>query len=88
MDELLFKLLEQTPVIIVLSISLYALWNKLSNKEKEAIQERKIHRKEIKELNDKQATEIRELNAYVREHENGHLQALDKLSDALDSFSK
>jgi len=88
MDELLFKLLEQTPVIIVLSISLYALWNKLSNKEKEAIQERKIHRKEIKELNERQATETKELNEYIREHEKGHLEALDKLSDALDSFNK
>jgi shikimate kinase len=88
MDELLFKLLEQTPVIIVLSISLYALWNKLSNKEKEAIQDRKIHRKEIKELNERQATETKELNEYIREHEKGHLEALDKLSDALDSLKR
>ena len=83
MDQILYKLLEQTPVIIVLSLSLYAIWNKLSQKEKEAIAERKSHKKELQSLNDKQAEELKELNQYVREHEKGHLQALDKLSDAL-----
>lgn len=83
MDQILFKLLEQTPVIIVLSFSLYAIWNKLSQKEKEAIAERKAHKKDIQILNDKQAEELKELNQYIREHEKGHLEALDKISDAL-----
>ena len=83
MDQILFKLLEQTPVIIVLSFSLYAIWNKLNQKEKEAIAERKAHKKDIQILNDKQAEELKELNQYIREHEKGHLEALDKISDAL-----
>ncbi len=83
MDQILYKLLEQTPVIIVLSICLYAIWNKLTQKEKEAIAERKANKKELQNLNDKHAQELKELNQYVREHEKGHLEALDKLSDAL-----
>ena len=83
MDQILYKLLEQTPVIIVLSLSLYAIWNKLSQKEKEAISERKTHKKELQQLNEKHAQELKELNQYVREHEKGHLEALDKLSDVL-----
>ena len=83
MDQILYKLLEQTPVIIVLSLSLYAIWNKLTQKEKEAISERKSHKKELQSLNDKHAQELKELNQYVREHEKGHLLALDKISDAL-----
>lgn len=83
MDQILYKLLEQTPVIIVLSISLYSIWNKLTQKEKEAISERKTHKKELQQLNERHAQELKELNQYVREHEKGHLEALDKLSDAL-----
>ena len=83
MDELLFKLLEQTPVIIVLSVCLYAIWNKLGQKEKEAIAERKAHKKELQNLNDKQAEELKELNQYIRENEKLQLEALDKISDAL-----
>tara|TARA_R110002126_G_scaffold290932_1_gene449600 strand:+ start:862 stop:1122 length:261 start_codon:yes stop_codon:yes gene_type:complete len=83
MDQILFKLLEQTPVIIVLSFSLYAIWNKLSQKEKEAIAERKAHKKDIQILNDKQAEELKELNQYIRENEKLQLEALDKISDAL-----
>lgn len=83
MEQILFKLLEQTPVIIVLSISLYSIWNKLTHKDKEAIVERKTHKKEIQQLNEKHAQELKELNQYVREHEVGHLEALDKLSDAI-----
>ncbi len=83
MDELLFKLLEQTPVIIVLSVCLYAIWNKLGQKEKEAISERKTHKKELQNLNDKQAEELKELNQYIRENEKLQLEALDKISDAL-----
>ena len=83
MDELLFKLLEQTPVIIVLSVCLYAIWNKLGQKEKESISERKTHKKELQNLNDKQAEELKELNQYIRENEKLQLEALDKISDAL-----
>tara|TARA_R110000851_G_scaffold214831_1_gene367524 strand:- start:404 stop:664 length:261 start_codon:yes stop_codon:yes gene_type:complete len=83
MDQILFKLLEQTPVIIVLSFSLYAIWNKLTQKEKEAIAERKAHKKDIQILNDKQAEELKELNQYIRENEKLQLEALDKISDAL-----
>lgn len=83
MEQILFKLLEQTPVIVVLSISLYAIWNKLTKKEKESISERKIHKKELKELNDRQEEELKELNEYIREHTKEYLEALDKISDAL-----
>ena len=83
MEQILFKLLEQTPVIIVLSICLYAIWNKLTQKEKEAISERKAHKKELQNLNDKQAEELKELNQYIRENEKLQLEALDKISDAL-----
>lgn len=88
MEQLVFKLLEQTPVIIVLGLGIWDYRNKLGTKDKEALSERKIHRKEIKEINDYHAQELKDLNAYVREHEKGHLEALDKLSDALEALSK
>tara|TARA_R110000824_G_scaffold151247_1_gene322198 strand:+ start:126 stop:392 length:267 start_codon:yes stop_codon:yes gene_type:complete len=87
MDEIFFKLLEQTPVIIVLGLGIWDYRSKLNAKDKEAFCERKTHRKELKETNDKHAQELKDLNAYVREHEKGHLEALDKLSDTLERLS-
>ncbi len=83
MTQIFFKHLKQTPVNIVISNCLYAIWNKLTQKEKEAISERKTHKKELQSLNDKQAEELKELNHYIRENEKLQLEALDKISDAL-----
>ena len=86
-EQLLLKLLEQTPIIIVLCIGIYDFRNKVSAKEKEAISERKAHKKEMKELVESHKLETKELNQLVRDHEKEHLEALDGLTDALEKIN-
>ena len=47
MEQLLFTLLEQTPVIIALGVGIYALWKDKKETKVEMTVERKSLRKEI-----------------------------------------
>ena len=65
MNELAAKLLEQTPVIIVLGVCLYALWNEKKTQIKGAHDERVLHKDEITEIYTKHAKEIKELKLCI-----------------------
>ena len=88
MEELLFKLLEQTPTIIILSLGLWDFRNKVTAKEKQNIVERQAYNDAIKELNEAHKVELKELNERVRAHEQQHYVAIDNLTDVLDKFKK
>ena len=60
MDEILFKLLEQTPVIIALSLGIYELWKDKGNTKIEMTKERAVARKELKETKERHAKELKE----------------------------
>tara|TARA_B100000965_G_scaffold171289_1_gene143035 strand:+ start:17291 stop:17557 length:267 start_codon:yes stop_codon:yes gene_type:complete len=80
MNELLLKLLEQTPVIIVLSISLFSLWNKANHDQKE-------HKEELKEAKKAHAEELKILNLYIRERDAETLEALQQITSTVENIS-
>ena len=86
MNELAAKLLEQTPVIIVLGVCLYALWNEKKTQIKEAVGERTQHKKEITEIHTKHAKEIKELNMYIRDRDLETLESLEDVTAAISSI--
>ncbi len=86
MNELAAKLLEQTPVIIVLGVCLYALWNEKKAQIKEAHDERILHKKEITEIYTKHAKEIKELNTYIRDRDLETLESLEDVTAAISSI--
>ena len=69
MDQLLFTLLEQTPVIIALGVGIYALWKDKKETKVEMTAEREASRKELKEVKDQHAVHLKELNTYIRERD-------------------
>ena len=80
MDAILTKILEQSPVIVSLSLGVYALWSELKNAKKELADERKASREELKDMKDAHALELKELNAYIRERD---LDTQDTLNDVV-----
>ncbi len=83
MDEILFKLLEQTPVIIALGVGIFALWKDKKETKKETLAERKHHSKIIKEMNEKHAAELKVLNEYIRGRDMETLESLEELTSAI-----
>ena len=83
MDEILFKLLEQTPVIIALSLGIYALWKDKKDTKLEMTNERKAARKELKETKDRHSLRLKELNEYIRERDLETLGALEEVTTAV-----
>jgi len=97
MDEILFKLLEQTPVIIALSLGIFALWKDKGQTKVEMTKERAAARKELKETKERHAKELKEtkerhteaikgLNEYIRERDLETLGALEEVTTAVSSI--
>ena len=79
MDEILFKLLEQTPTIIALGVGLFALWKEKQKIQKEWLKEREQQMERIERLTTEHRTEVAELNTYVREREATHIETIKDL---------
>lgn len=75
MNELVEKLLEQTPIVVLMGVSLYLLWNKQKHDQQHFSDERQQHKNELKEL-----------NTYVRERESEHIETLKDLSVLMQSI--
>jgi len=88
MDEILFKLLEQTPVIIALGVGIYALWKDKKETKKENLLERKHFSKTIKDTSEKHADELKTLNEYIRERDLETLEALETVTGAIESINQ
>ena len=88
MEEILFKLLEQTPTIIALSLGIYVLWKDKKETKKETIAERKASRKELKDVKDAHALELKLLNTYIRERDLETLEALEDVVNAVGSINQ
>jgi hypothetical protein len=88
MEEILFKLLEQTPVIIALGIGIYALWKDKKETKKENLLERKYFSKTIKDINEKHAAELKTLNEYIRARDLETLEALETVTGAVEAISQ
>ena len=83
MDQILFKLLEQTPVIIALSFGIFALWKDKGHAKIEMTAERKAARKELKETKERHSILLKELNEYIRERDLETLGALEEVTSAV-----
>jgi len=88
MDELLLKLLEQTPVIIVLGVGIYALWKEKREDKQENQLERQSHQQQITDLTLKHTEEIKELNSYIKERDLETLKALEETTIAFQSIKQ
>lgn len=88
MDQLLLKLLEQTPVIIVLGVGIYAIWNEKREEKKEMQKERQSHQQQVTELALKHSEEIKELNNYIKERDLETLKALEETTIAFQSIKQ
>ena len=88
MEEILFKLLEQTPTIIALSLGIFVLWKDKQATKKETIVERKASRKELKDVKEAQALELKELNDYIRQRDLETLEALEDVVNAVSSINQ
>ena len=86
MDQLLFTLLEQTPVIIALGVGIYALWKDKKETKVEMTAERKSLRKELKDVKDQHALHLKELNTYIRERDQENLTALQEVTAAVGTI--
>jgi len=86
MDELFLKLLEQTPVIIVMGVGLYVLWTEKRETKKETQEERLAHIKQITDLTDKHTNELKDLNNYIKERDLETLKALEETTLAFQTI--
>lgn len=97
MEELLFKLLEQTPTIIALGVGIFAVWKEKKEDAKKFIEERNTllesaakERREnnarLEKIVEAHKTEIKEINAYVRERESEHLNTLKDIQNILEQI--
>jgi len=88
MDELLLKLLEQTPVIIVLGVGIYAIWKEKREDKQENQLERQSHQQQITDLTLRHSEEIKELNTYIKERDLETLKALEETTIAFQSIKQ
>ena len=88
MDQLLQKLLEQTPVIIVMGLSIYELLSQNRLLRAEAKQERDTHKKELSEVNAKHTEQIKEYTTHIRESGIANLETLSDVATLLEKVSE
>ena len=86
MDELMVKLLEQTPVIIVMGVALYVLWKDKIDTKKEMQEERQSFIQQTTDLTIKHSEELKQLNTYIRERDLETLEALEQVTSAVVSI--
>ncbi len=77
MEELINELLKQSPLVILMVVGYYVMLKEKRALKKEAIAERKAHKKEIKELNEASALAIEKERDYIRERDKENLETLE-----------
>ena len=87
MDELLFKLLEQTPTIIVLGVGIWTIWKDRNAIAKDSELERKEMLKLIERLTKEHRLEVRELQSYQRMVEKDFLNMFGEICNTLEQIS-
>ena len=97
MEDLLFKLLEQTPTIIALGIGIFAIWKEKTEDNKKfilernalleaAAKERKENNTRLEKIVEMHKVEIKEINAYIRDRETEHLSTLKDIQNILEQI--
>ena len=87
MDELLYKLLEQTPTIIVLGVGIYSVWKEKSSLMIDAKADKLAHFTTIEKMSKTHQAELKELNSYVRSREIEHIDTLKDLCTLMEQIS-
>lgn len=91
MNDILIKLLEQTPVVIVMGLGLYSLWSEMKSKEKGFALERTQHKEELKERNDyilNRDIEMRETLKDIVVLQEAIKEGLNDLESKIDNINK
>ena len=86
MDQILIKLLEQTPVIIVLGLGVYVLYKDKKELIKQCIAERKAYAKQLKEQTEGHADELKNLTEYIRGRDLETLEAVETVAECVKAM--
>jgi len=84
MEELIKRLLDSADVIVVMGVVIGVMFRMLSLEKKNALSERKSHKKELKELNESNAKELKEKEQYIRERDLENIEVLTKIEAHLN----
>lgn len=85
-EQILTKLLEQTPVIVVLGLAVWDLRKRLNEKDNEVLTVREATTKAIEELNKAHGVELKELYNDAHSRELKQLEALNNLTDIIEDI--
>ena len=80
MEELLFKLLEQTPTIIALGVGIFALWKEKSKDKKEWLAERKVNQEQLEKLSKQHQDILEKFNTQIKEQSEKHNQQIERIN--------
>lgn len=80
MEELLYKLLEQTPTIIALGVGIFALWKEKSKDKKEWIQERKTNQEHLDKLSTQHQEILEKLNIQIKDQSEKHNIQIERIN--------
>lgn len=86
-EQILTKLLEQTPVIVVLGLGVWDLRKKINEKDKEFSSIRESTTKAIENLNKAHGVELKELYNDAHSRELKQLEALNSLTDIIEDIN-
>jgi len=84
MEEILFKLLEQSAVVVSLGVGIYAIWKEKAKKEAEHIVERKESNARLEKIVREHQNELKDIYKGVHQRELEQLQTLKDLTVILD----
>jgi hypothetical protein len=88
MEEILFKLLEQSAVVVSLGVGIYAIWKEKTKKEAEHIIERKEANVRIEKIVREHQNELKEIYKGVHQRELEQLQTLKDLTVILNNVEE
>jgi len=87
LQQLLSKLLEQTPVIIVLGLGIWDFRRRLNEKEAEVLKVREVNIKSIENLNKAHGSELKQLYNDAHTRELNQIETLKNLTDIIEDLS-
>lgn len=88
MEEILFKLLEQSAVVVSLGVGIYAIWKEKAKKEAEHVTERKEANVRLEKIVREHQNELKEIYKGVHQRELDQIQTLKDLTVILNNVEE
>ena len=86
MEELMYKLLEQTPLVIVLVLGIWYFTKQIDTKDKAYTKLVEDNAAALVKLSESNAKEVKELNENAKERDNSTIEAIIENSNALGAL--